>query len=465
MTQWDWGNRPTEHHEAPAFPPSEQDGGVYEEFDDQELFPPITYERDSCAGPDPYAQPYREPYQEPYREPYGEPYGEPYRETEPTQEFRTAFEPAQATEPAQPRPMWPEQPWPDESWPRAARRARRRWLVPGLVATAAAVVAIALFLTSGGGGPASATRTPAPLAPVRPAPSTAAPSPAARGALTMAQAQQVLANYTTRNNQANAQRSDTELATVETGSSYAIDAGLYRAQAAQNAAPYPAFGPQRALYYIPRQTAYPRWFVAQVSNAYLNNPKKVTGTEYVLFTQAAAGAPWKNAVEPYLLPGTSAPQVAVGADGLATPVSAGATSLAVSPGRIGQLTAASLDGTGQVPDPGNLADRLDQGVWRAKAPAATVTDQHTVATAGQVFGLAVAGGGALLFYTDAAELTLTPPQGEVMHLSVPGFYASSQALTGAAGLRYLEQFATYVPPRGGSGLRVVADYSAITAAN
>ncbi len=81
-----------------------------------------------------------------------------------------------------------------------------------------------------------------------------------------------------------------------------------------------------------------------------------------------------------------------------------------------------------------------------------------------MFGLAVAGGGALLFYTDAAELTLTPPQGEVMHLSVPGFYSSGQALS-AAGLRYLEQFATYVPPRGGPGPRVVADYSAITAAN
>ena len=166
----------------------------------------------------------------------------------------------------------------------------------------------------------------------------------------MAQAQQVLANYTTQNNQANAQRSDTELATVETGSSYAIDAGLYRAQAAQNAAPYPAFGPQGALYYIPRQTAYPRWFVAQVSNAYLSNPKKVTGTEYVLFTQAAPGAAWKNAIEPYRLSGASVPQVAVGADGLATPVERqGTTSLAVSPGRIGQLTAASLDGPARSP--------------------------------------------------------------------------------------------------------------------
>ncbi len=405
MSQWDFGIPPGEHHhDAPVFPPAGDDGDYdYDGDYDTELYSPITYERDSYAEPG---------------------------------EFRTDFQPV---------------------------RSRRRWLVPALIAVAAACVGFAVLLTSGGGGSPGAIRPPASVQPVRPV--RPVPTAAARAPLTMAQAQQALAAYTTANNQANAARSDAELATVETGGSYAIDAGLYRAQQAQNAAPYPAFGPRRALYYVPRQqTAYPRWFVVQVSNAYLDNPKKITGTEYLLFTQAAPGAPWKNAIEPYLLPGASAPQVALGTDGLATPVSAGATSLAVSPAKIGQLTAASLDGTGPVGDPGNLADRLDQAFWRGKVPSASVTDQHAPAAGGQVFGLATADGGALLFYTDAAELTLTPPQGEVMHLSVPGFYSSGQALS-AAGLGYLEQFATYVPPRGGSGLRVVADYSGITAAN
>ena len=462
MTQWDWGMRPEGHHEAPAFPPSEQDGGVYDEFDDQELFSPITYERDPYAGPDPYAQPYREPYQEPY----GEPYREPYRETEPTQEFRTPFEPLQPAQPAQPRPAWPEQPWPDESWPpRAARRGRRRWLVPALVAVAAAVVAIAMFLTSGGGGPVSATRTPAPLAPVRPAPSTPAPSPAARGALTMAQAQQVLANYTTQNNQANAQRSDTELAAVETGSSYAIDAGLYRAQAAQNAAPYPAFGPQRALYYIPRQTAYPRWFVAQVSNAYLNNPKKVTGTEYVLFTQAAPGALWKDAIEPYLLPGVTAPQVRVGADGLATP---GERRLDVA-GRDPQTDRAAhrrLPGRnrpGRRPGqprrparPGHLARQGPRGVRHRPAHGRR-------GRAGVRARDCRRRRAAVLHRRRRADPDPAAGRG---HAPVrPRLLCQQPAPDRGRGLRYLEQFATYVPPRGGSGLRVVADYSAITAAN
>jgi hypothetical protein len=356
---------------------------------------------------------------------------------------------------------------PGESWPpRLPPRRRRRWLVPALVAAVAASVGAAFVLTSGGpSAPASATRSVAPLQPVRPVLRTPAPPAAMRPPLTVAQAQQVLTGYTTANNEANAQRSDAVLAAVETGSSYAIDTGIYRAQQAENATPYPAFGPERALYYIPREAAaYPHWFAVQVFNASLAAPRKVTGTEYLVFTQAAAGAPWKNAIEPYLLAGSSAPQVALGADGFATAVTADVASLAVSPARIAQLTAASLDGSGPVTAPANLADRVDQAFWRAKIPAASVADQHAPAPGGQVFGLATAGGGALLFYTDAAELTLTPPQGEVMHLSVPGFYSSAQALS-RAGIGYLEQFATYVPARGATGLRVVADYSGVTSSN
>ncbi len=49
------------------------------------------------------------------------------------------------------------------------------------------------------------------------APASAAPSPSATGPLTMTQAKGVLAAYTTANNGANAQRSDTMLASVEIG--------------------------------------------------------------------------------------------------------------------------------------------------------------------------------------------------------------------------------------------------------
>lgn len=162
-------------------------------------------------------------------------------------------------------------------------------------------------------------------------------------------------------------------------------------------------------------------------------------------------------------------QVAVGADGLTTAVAATATSAAVPPGRLATLTAASLDGTvigpAAVAGPGNLVDRSAQQSWRGKLPTATVTDTHAVGNDGQ-FALLTASGGALVFYTDAAQLTITPPAGSMLNLAVPGFYSAAQPLT-RAGLRYLDQFAAYDPPASqhAGAPSIVADYSGITAKN
>jgi hypothetical protein len=286
----------------------------------------------------------------------------------------------------------------------------------------------------------------------------------------MTQAKSVLADYTAVNNSANAQRSDALLASVEAGSSYAIDAGLYRQQQAAGTAPYPAFGPVRATYYIPRDepAGEPHWFVAQVANAFSSNPDKVTSNEYLLFTQSAPGGAWQDTIEPYLLPGAGAPRIALGADGLATAVSPDATSAAVAPSQLPAATAAALNGTGggtgqAIADPGNLADRGDQRFWQGKIAGGTVTDTlaPTPGADGQEFALLTSDGGALIFYTDAAEVTITPPSGSALHLDIPGFVSSSQALS-RAGVSYLEQFAAYDPPAGGGAPRVVADYSGIT---
>lgn len=461
MSQWDFSGQPagprreydenTEYDEYGEFPqpdghrpynPYGQPGdyapaGYSDDFEGG-AFTPISYERD--------------PYPPGQTAPLGPPLGPP-----PGPARRSA--------------------WPDESWPprvqrpprrprRGRRPARARWLLPAaFVAVAAAAAGATMVLL--GGHPADRAAGAAPSAPSVTTGPTAPSAPAAApGPLTQAQARQVLAAYTSANNNANARMSDALLAGIETGSSYAIDAGIYRVQRAENAAPYPAFGPRQARFYIPSQPAgaYPHWFVVQAVNAGLSGARKVTGTEYLVFTQAAPGGPWRNTVEPYLVSGTAAPPVALGAGGLATPVAAGTTALAVSPAQVAGLTAASLDGGHGGPAmPGNLADRLDQWFWRQRLPSATVTDRHAPA-GGQVFGLRTSDGGALVFYTDAAELTLTPPAGEAMHLTIPGFYSPGRPLT-TAGVRYLEQFATYVPPRGGSGLRVVADYSGITAKN
>ena len=364
-----------------------------------------------------------------------------------------------------------------EDWAAAGtRRGGRRWLVlAGVVVAGAGVGAAAVLLTSGHPGAAGSQGAGGFVAPsaTPSAPASAAPSPSATGPLTMTQAKGVLAAYTTANNDANAQRSDTMLASVESGSSYAIDAGLYQEQQAAGTAPFPAFAAVQATYYIPRDEpgGQPRWFVVQVANAFDSNLKKVTSDEYLLFTQSAPGGAWQDTIEPYLLSGAAAQRIEVGADGLATAIGPDAATVAVAPGQLPAVTAASLDGTtgaGQaaVAGPGDLADRADQRHWQAKVGDGTVTDTHAAAAGadGDEFALLTAGGGALVFYTDAAQLTITPPAGSAIRLSVPGFYSPAQTLS-QAGLTYLEQFAAYDPPAGGGTPKVVADYSGITGMN
>lgn len=60
--------------------------------------------------------------------------------------------------------------------------------------------------------------------------------------------------------------------------------------------PYPAFGPLRARFYIPREPgAYPHWFAVQVTNAVFaepGKPREPAGVEYLVFTKSAPGARW-----------------------------------------------------------------------------------------------------------------------------------------------------------------------------
>ena len=379
------------------------------------------------------------------------------------------------------------EPW----WNPDQRRSGRRWLVPAVVAGLAAVIGATLVLLSNphSNRPA-AVGTAQPIASATAATSPHATSPHATSRpatmrttaprktavatappLTLAAAEAALADYTAVNNGANAERSDSELALVETGASDAIDTGAYALQRAAGRPPYPAFAPVTATYYIPQAEPAdgPRWFVARVANAFAANPKKVASTEYLLFTQSAPGGTWRNTVEPYLVADANAAQIAVGANGLATAVSVTSASLAAAPGQLAGLTAASLDGAGRtvsVPDPGGLADRSDQKFWQAKLPTATVTDTAAAAAGadGQTFALRTSNGGAIVFYTDSAELTITAPAGSKLHLNVPGLYSATQALTGAR-LAYLDQFAAYDPPAGAGAPAVIATYSGITGKN
>lgn len=312
------------------------------------------------------------------------------------------------------------------------------------------------------GNPAATASQPTPGVQGGSTPS-AAPEAAA---LTTADVERILASYWQVNNTANESWSDTLLKTVEAGSSYSMDAGTYQMDRVTDPAnrQYTAFTAENATYYIPRQPAgvYPRWFVARVTYANLAAPQHATGAGYVLFTQAAENAPWKNDLEPYMLPGTGpGPVIETDSRGYAIEASASdEAGLSVTSAQVQEATAESLDGSSTtVKNPGNLADLRDETYFSGKLPAgSTGTDKHS--TLGRIFALETAGGGVLAFYALTAQLTLAPPPGQTFQVSIPGFYSSSQTLTSAT-VEYAEQFATYIPP-GQAAPQILADASGIT---
>ena len=101
-----------------------------------------------------------------------------------------------------------------------------------------------------------------------------------------------MSHYLQVNNEANESYSDSLLGTIESGSSYTMDAGSYRfALGESDRTPYVPFELTGTRYYIPRlpQTSYPRWFVAQGSYVTTAGGKNL-GSAYIVFAQDSAGA-------------------------------------------------------------------------------------------------------------------------------------------------------------------------------
>ena len=291
-------------------------------------------------------------------------------------------------------------------------------------------------------------------------------------AITKPDAERVVSHYWKVNNEANKSYSDPLLGTIESGSSYTMDAGSYRFALGQsNRASYVPFDLTGTTYYIPRlpQTTYPRWFA--VRGSYVTMAGKNLGSAYLVFARDSADTSWKDVVEPDILPGQALPQIATDSGGYAQSVAPDATGLNVAPDEIGKVTAAWLDKVASSTSnsaidnqAGNLTDLKDEVFWRSGegGTALDATDTHSV-PADPVFALKTTSGGALVFYTTAAQLTLTPPDGgTISALTIPGYYSpsTSAGLTSAPD-GYVEQFATYIPAAGSSDRNVVADIASI----
>ena len=338
-------------------------------------------------------------------------------------------------------------------------RRRRRWPV---VALAVLIVAAAFWvwprLTGPGGSqarPAASTGT-APSAPRTGTRSPAAARPAPQG-VTFAAARHVLAAYLAANNEANRLRSARELASVEGGSSYRLDAGSYRwtrVTDPQNLH-YKPITFADPSFYIPRESGYPLWFAVRGQWTGLDGSQAGLDAAYLVFARASAAAPWLEVLEPDLLAGSPQIRIAITRAGYAEQVTAAtADGMSVAPSAVQSLTARYLDGGGTgltgFSKPGNLQDLSDKAFWRPRLPQGSGLAVRHMATGNRVFGLRTADGGALLFYDLSAIMTLAAPPGDVLRLQIPGYYSESQPVTSAA-VRYVDQFAVFDPPRGQAG--------------
>lgn len=353
--------------------------------------------------------------------------------------------------------------WPDESWPPRKRPKRRppRWVLPALAAVVGAAIAVELVVVLGGTSRhtphAGATATSKALATKTPRPKVTAP--ALTPAITPASAEVVLAAYTGTVNRADAAFSPALLGTADGQGSYSLIASDYKQQVAARAKPTAAYAPQSAQIYIPLESAaYPHWFAVRVVNATTGSKPKTLDAQYLVFLQSAPGTGWKQVDQPYTL-GTS-PNIALSAAGYATAVSPTAKGFAVIPDQMPAATASSLDGHGGIPVPGNLADASTAAAWRHNSPKGTAVTLTHAPAGYPVFGLETTGGGALLFYTDSAQLTAAPPKRKTLSLQIPGYYSGKQRLKGAA-LAFVDQFAAYDPPVTIPGLSIIAADSGI----
>lgn len=344
--------------------------------------------------------------------------------------------------------------------PRVHRTARLLLAAVAVITVVAGIVAAGFALRPhAAGAPAAASR-----AGSRTPPATAVPP-----AITPAAARQVLGTYVTANNTANQARSTRRLAQIEGGSSYRLDAGGYQFETVSDPANtgYHPLAITSPVLYIPRlaAAAWPKWFVTEAT--WTAAGAKVTPVrEYDVFAEASLGGPWLNVDEPDLT--GAAPDIATGPAGYASAAPADAAGLAVAPGGVAPVTAAHLAGGGPagtaVTGLASTQDQKDQAFWRSQLPASmTVTVRHFVGGDG-VYALRTQDGGALVFYSLGATLTLTPPPGQSMQLNIPGFYSPSDPVSSAAPVPYEDQFAAVVPPRGqAGGVSVVAQLSGIAA--
>jgi hypothetical protein len=344
----------------------------------------------------------------------------------------------------------------------------RRLLV---IAAMAAIPAVALAGCGGSGAGSSAGSSSQKQG-------TTAPS---GGVITPAGARQVLAQFTSTNNQANKLRQASVLATYEGGSSYQIDAAAYRASLISDPKnkKYATVTYPDPVFYVPAQKSYPAWFAVRTLTA----GKNITNAPYtyMLFTKESASAKWIQILEPDTqgLPKQTPPTVATDKAGYATQVDpADATGLPLAPSALPAKQVTYLDVVNiptkplrpGLPTPkrpkvvnftnGNtdLGDLNDKAFWHSRMPSgSTELDQHQVTT-DPVYALRTTDGGALVFYNLTAQLTIGAPDAVPFTMTIVGIFDGKDSMR-AADVNYDDQFVVDEAAGASATPTVIANYS------
>jgi hypothetical protein len=208
--------------------------------------------------------------------------------------------------------------------------------------------------------------------------------------LSKGQAQQVMANYQSVNNRANAALDGNLLATVETGAQLDMDRAAYLLRRAKDEK-YPAFTYSSPAYYIPRQSDFPKWFAVDATSGKTRHA--------LLFLQERSDSPWLLAADPF--PTSALTDIELDKDGYATAVTLDDTHAAVEPGKVAGTHAAVLahGATGMAAGPYTTGSRdalvkVQSGLQQrgVTLTADFVPDRQ------RAFALRTTGGGALVWY-------------------------------------------------------------------
>jgi hypothetical protein len=315
---------------------------------------------------------------------------------------------------------------------------RTRWTRPpgrrlasapalALAAALATVVPVTACTSSPAGTGKSATAS---------AQRTAAP------AITSAQARQVWDHYVAVSGAETVKAGDPALPlSVETGVQRAIDSASLRAFKSFVA---PVF--RTPTFFLPEQSGYPRFFVADVTRQLTSDPPPSAaarssydgaatyplGPDLLLFEQASEGEPWLLASVSSLAVGEKLPKLATDRAGYVPAVRLSDTALLAQPDDVGPLQAAVVDdGPASAAAGAIAAGQLTTGLYRGalghangmKAPPGDRYQWELQGASYPEFALRTADGGALVFYAMTLNTTVAVPdvidKGNPIHSGPP----------------------------------------------